>query len=205
MPTKDREVNLSGSPVLYNGSPITINGSPITYGSAKDNPSILVQTVVLFGEKTDEGRIIEAVTLPWSEIIKYIERDPAAIYEISPDKWEEIIAGAYHHAGFEEVTLTPRSGDYGRDVIAVKRGLGTIRIIDQVKAYKPSHLVDANDVRALMGVLQTDGASKGFVTTTSDFAPRIETDPLITPLIPSRLELINGDNLKRRLIELNQK
>jgi hypothetical protein len=36
-------------------------------------------------------------------------------------------------AGFEEVILTPRSGDHGRDVIATKKALGTIRVIDQVK------------------------------------------------------------------------
>jgi hypothetical protein len=35
------------------------------------------------------------------------------------------------------VTLTPRSGDHGRDVIAIKKALGFVRIIDQVKAYKP--------------------------------------------------------------------
>lgn len=108
-------------------------------------------------------------------------------------------------AGFEEVTLTPRSGDLGRDVIAVKRGIATVRVIDQVKAYKPSLLVTAKDVRALMGVLQTDGASKGFVTTTSDFAPRVRSDPLISPLIPSRLELIDGKTLLMRLGELARK
>jgi restriction system protein len=111
-------------------------------------------------------------------------------------------AGAYWKAGFDEVTLTPPSGDHGRDVIAVKRGLGTIRIIDQVKAYKPGHLVNADDVRALMGVLQGDGASKGFLTTTSDFAPRLREDPLIIPFMPSRLELINGRMLLERLKEL---
>jgi len=47
--------------------------------------------------------------------------------------WEEIIAGAYKKAGFDEVTLTPRSGDLGRDVIAIKKGLGSVRVIDQVK------------------------------------------------------------------------
>jgi restriction system protein len=99
--------------------------------------------------------------------------------------------------------LTPRSGDLGRDVIAIKKGIGCIRIIDQVKAYKPSHLVTANDVRALMGVLQGDGASKGFLTTTSDFAPKIKEDILITPFIPARLELINGDKLLKRLEELS--
>jgi len=164
--------------------------------------SLFLQTVVLQGEKTHEGRLITAVTLPWLEIVEILLRDPAAIDQISPRKWEEIIAGAYKKAGFDEVTLTPRSGDYGRDIIAVKRGLGIIRIIDQVKAYKPGHLVTADDVRALMGVLQGDGASKGFLTTTSDFAPRLREDPLIIPFIPSRLELINGRMLLDRLKEL---
>ena len=63
----------------------------------------------------------------------------------------------------------------------------------------------ANDVRALMGVLQCDGASKGFLTTTSDFAPKIDKDPLIVPFIPSRLELINGHALFNRLGELAKK
>jgi restriction system protein len=108
----------------------------------------------------------------------------------------------YTRAGFEEVTLTPRSGDHGRDVIAIKKGVGFIRVIDQVKAFKPPHLVTANDVRALMGVLQTDGASKGCLTMTSDFAPKLKTDPLIVPLIPSRLELVNGTALFARLEEL---
>ena len=60
--------------------------------------------------------------------------------------------------------ITPRSGDYGRDVIATKRGIGRVRVIDQVKAYRPGNLVTANDVRALAGVLHCDGASKGFLT-----------------------------------------
>lgn len=103
------------------------------------------------------------------------------------------------------MTLTPRSGDFGRDVIAVKRGLGTIRIIDQVKAYGPNHLVTAADVRALLGVLQGDKASKGFLTTTSDFAPRLRDDILLKPFMPAHLELINGKMLFARLEELAKK
>jgi restriction system protein len=164
--------------------------------------NLLVQTVIVPGPQTREGTLIEAVAVPWFDIIALLQRDPTIVYQLSWDKWEEIIAGAYKRAGFDEVTLTPRSGDHGRDVIAIKRGLGSVRVIDSVKAYKRSHLVKANDVRALIGVLQTDGAAKGFVTTTSDFAPRIKQDPTITPWIPSRLELINGEMLVRRLKEL---
>jgi len=56
-----------------------------------------------------------------------------------------------------------------------------------------------------MGVLQGDGASKGFLTTTSDFAPLLRQDPLIVPFIPSRLELIDGKTLLVRLEELTRK
>ena len=76
-------------------------------------------------------------------------------------------------------------------------------MIDEVKADKPGHLVDANDVR--VGVLQGDGASKGFLTTTSDFAPKLPTDLLLAPYMPSRLELVNGEKLLQRLMELGMK
>jgi restriction system protein len=157
--------------------------------------SLMMQAVIVPGDRTKEGQLIEAVTVPWFEIIKLLKADPSLAFQIPPRKWEEIIAGAYKKAGFEEVTLTPRSGDHGRDIIAVKQGLGRIRVIDQVKAYKLGHLVMADDVRALMGVLQTDTASKGFLTTTSDFAPHLRRDPLISPFMPSRLELIDGKML----------
>ena len=62
--------------------------------------------------------------------------------------------------------------------------------------------MDITGGRALIGVPPCDGASKGFLTTTSDFAPRIKEDPLITPHIPARLELINGPTLIQRLKEL---
>ena len=103
------------------------------------------------------------------------------------------------------MTLTPRSGDLGRDVIASKHGIGTIRIIDQVKAYGPNHLVTADDVRALLGVVEGDKASKGFLTTTSDFAPKLRGDILLKPYMPARLELINGEMLLARLQELAKK
>ena len=189
----------------------TLNADAVPLGNVADNPlsrdiadkaQLLLQTVVVRGERTDEGRLIEAVTVPWFEIVALLTKDPKVAFQMSPERWEEMVAGAYHRAGFDEVTLTPRSGDHGRDVIAVKTGLGQVRVIDQVKAFKPPHLVTANDVRALMGVLQTDGASKGFLTTTSDFAPLIRADPLITPFFPARLELVNGARLIERLTDL---
>jgi restriction system protein len=131
-----------------------------------------------------------------------LKTDPRIAFQLSWEKWEEIIAGAYKKAGFDEVVLTPRSGDYGRDVIATKRGIGLVRVIDQVKAFTPPRLVTADDVRALYGVLELDGSAKGFLSTTSDFAPRIKHDLLLQKVIPSRIELINGPELFARLEEL---
>ncbi|MDM7987640.1 MAG: restriction endonuclease [Smithella sp.] len=185
------------------GLRVSVNLNAKIIGNA--GPSLLLQSVIIPEEKVSEGTIIASVSIPWFDIIHCIEKDPAIIFQLSAEKWEEMIAGAYSQAGFDKVILTPRSGDLGRDVIAIKKGLGEVRIIDQVKAYKPGHLVTANDVRALMGVLHNDGASKGFLTTTSDFAPKIADDPLITPLVPQRLELINGEKLILRLQELAKK
>ena len=83
-----------------------------------DRNSLLLQTVIVPEDKTKEGLLIRAVSQPWFTIIRLIEKDPSIIFQISPVKWEEIIAGAYSEADFDEVILTPRSGDFGRDIIA---------------------------------------------------------------------------------------
>jgi restriction system protein len=152
-------------------------------------PSILLQAVVTRGEKTEDGVVIEAVTIPWFKIIAFIKRDPNAVYQLDCWKWEDMIAGAYRENGFD-VILTPRSGDKGRDVIATRPGFVSIRIFDQVKAYTPGNLVPANDVRALYGVLGLAGnVSKGIITTTTDFAPGVYKDESLLALMPHRLDL----------------
>ena len=134
--------------------------------------------------------------MPWFEILERIRLDPNGVYSIDPRTWEEIIAGAYSRAGFDEVVLTPRSADKGRDVVATKRGVGSIRIFDQVKAYKPGNVVTAEEVRAMLGVITGAGnVSEGIVTTTSTFAPRLTEDEYIRPFLPYRLELKPRDVL----------
>jgi hypothetical protein len=48
-------------------------------------------------------------------------------------------------------------------------------------------------------------ASKGIITTTSGFAPRIFSDPFTKPFLPTRLELMNGAKFKEWLTELLKK
>lgn len=171
-----------------------------------DLPVVTLAALLSFGNKTSEGRLVEAVAIPWFRIISLIREDSQYIYEINPFDWEQIIAGAYKAAGFDEVILTPRSGDKGRDVIATMRGLGSVTIIDQVKAYRPGHRVRADDVRAIVGVLHMEkNVSKAFITTTSEFAPMVREDALIKSLIPEQLELRPRDVLLPWLEEIATK
>ncbi|TAY79704.1 restriction endonuclease [Rhizobium ruizarguesonis] len=194
---------------LFTNSYNFVTLAHLTFESGKsrklDLPDLVMKTIVQTDNIRDRGFSISAVTIPWYAIARTLHTNPAAAYEIPADKWEEIIAGAYLQSGYDEVILTPRSRDYGRDVIATKKGFGSVRVIDQVKAYKPTLLVDQGAVREMMGVLQGDPASKGFITTTSDFAPGIETDPLIKPFLWNRLSLVNGPTLFRQLSDLSAK
>jgi restriction system protein len=122
------------------------------------------------------------LSVAWTPIIQTLLGDWSQAQQIPPTKWEEIIAEAYKRAGFDEVILTPRSGDYGRDILAFRRGIGCIKIIGSVKAYKPGLLVDHDHIRAIIGVMSGErDVSKCIITTTSDFPPRVAGDPFIGP------------------------
>jgi restriction system protein len=136
----------------------------------------------------DDGVYVEALRTHWLRMLDLIRKDPDSIYQISPRKIEELIACTYEQDGFS-VILTPRSGDNGRDVIAMREGFYSLRIFDQVKALKRDHSVTADDVRALLGTLWADNVSKAVMTTTSSFAPRIMNDPVIRLNVPYRLQL----------------
>ncbi len=170
-----------------------------------DTPEVTLKALLEFDDITKEGALVRAVSLPWFSILQAIREDPQGVYQIDSRTWEEIIAGAYDQAGFDEVILTPRSGDKGRDVVATKHGVGSIRIFDQMKAYKPGHVVTADEVRAMLGVITgAANVSKGVITTTSTFAPRVAEDEYIRPFLPHRLELKPRDTLLKWLDELSE-
>jgi restriction system protein len=164
---------------------------------------LLSRAVINPYEPSAEGHLIWSITAPLRSIIERIMKDPSLMYEVDPRKWEEIVAATYDESGlFDEVTLTPRSGDRGRDVIAVKNGFGSVRLIESVKRHTPGTKTTAEEVQALLGVLLSDPqASKGIVSTTWEFAPMIWENPQITQYIPHRLELLNRADLLKRLAE----
>lgn len=167
------------------------------------NTHVSIGAIVTTEAEHPEGAIISVLQPAWDTIAKLLAHDPDALRQLSSRQWEELVAASYERAGYDKVILTPSSADHGRDVIAEKYGWGSVRIIDQVKAFSPHRLVKADDVRALLGVLSGDPkATKAIMTTTSAFAPRIATDPYISPFIPYRLELVDGVQLMRRFRSL---
>jgi restriction system protein len=162
-------------------------------------PMLLGMQIVDQRGMMPEGAIVTATSVAWWAIWNKLQCDPMALHEFAqnPRAFEQFLAGAYDLAGFDEVVLTPRKGDHGRDVIAEKRGFFAIRVLDQAKAYSPGRVVTHDDVRAMIGVLHMDlAASKAVITTTSEFAPMVR-DPSqpYASLMPTRLELKDGKQL----------
>lgn len=172
--------------------------SSVSFQVDRDEPAIILQSIIESVANVDDGFLVRAVGIPWLEISQALDRGDDILQQFHGKgrDFEEFLAACYDQAGFDEVILTPRSGDGGRDVVATKHGFGSIRILEQAKAYSPGHLVNHDDVRAMLGVLQTDpNASKGIITTTSDFQPQIISGPEFQPFMPHRLELKNGKQL----------
>lgn len=180
-----------------------VSSAPAQISIATQNSTVAVSSLIIPDRKTASGTLIKSVSDTWYEIVRYVGSDWSNAHKVPADKWEEIVAGAFTKADYE-VTLTPRSGDHGRDVIAVKHGFGCVKIIGSVKAYAPGNTVSYDDVRALLGVMSGEqDVSKGIVTTTSDFPPKIKDDPFIKPFLPTRLELVNGTALQQWLTDVS--
>lgn len=164
--------------------------------------NIATSSIIIPDNKIYEGRLIETVYPVWNSIMDILEKDWSEIYRIPPDKLEELVAMAYKKDGYDQVILTKRSGDDGRDVIAIKTGRHSVKIIGSVKRYARERLVPYDDVRALLGVLGGEqDASKALFVTTSDFPVRLPSARFIKPFIPTRLELMNGTGLREWLMK----
>src|SRR5258708_13612849 len=172
-------------------------------GALWTTPTLSVSSLIIPERNVSDGILIRSTSDVWAEIVQRLGSDWSADYQVTPAQWEELVAGAFKKAGYDDVTLTPRSGDHGRDVIAIKHGIGCVKIIGSVKAYKPGNLVSYDAIRALLGVMQGErDTSKGIITTTSDFPPKDGEDPFIKPFMPTRLDLINGQALHNSLADL---
>ncbi|MFP8961670.1 restriction endonuclease [Streptomyces nanhaiensis] len=91
------------------------------------------------------------------------------LYEMDPVEFEELVADLFRAMGMQAVT-TSRSGDGGVDVDALDPDpIRGGKIVVQVKRYR--NTVPPSAVRDLYGTVQSTGANKGVLITTSSFGP----------------------------------
>jgi restriction system protein len=118
----------------------------LEYANSHTSPMLLIHAIITPYAANSEGKLVRALAVPWQMIVSHLKRDWSLAYQMPYEKWEEMVAAAFDRAGYDEVILMPWSWDHGRDVIAIKKGIGSVRIIDSVKAHKPGHLVKHDDV-----------------------------------------------------------
>ena len=161
---------------------------------AVPGPVLVSFAVVALTRKVPQGHLVELREPDWHAAVAALQRDPSGRFQIPPREFEALIAGLYKAAGFDEVILTPSSGDFGIDVVATKWGDYGYKVLGQVKRYAHDHLVKAEEVRSFVFALDRDkSASRGIVTTTSDFAPGVPHE--FKEWVPTRVDLVNGTRL----------
>jgi restriction endonuclease Mrr len=94
-----------------------------------------------------------------------IVRDESIVHDLSGEEFETHIAKLLRSYGFE-VLGTPRTGDQGADLIAMKNGN---KIVIQAKRYQGS--VGNGAVQEVIGAVKFYGTHEGWVVTNSTFTP----------------------------------
>jgi hypothetical protein len=116
-------------------------------------------------------------------------RDPDLMHSLEARDFEKFIAALVDQLGFEDVVLTPRSGDDGRDIVATLRVHGmSILCAFECKRYAKDRAVGPDIARALLGTITQSStrAAKGILVTTSYFSPSVRRMILTEPSLDGR-------------------
>ena len=115
--------------------------------------------------------LLTVSSLPF-KVIAQILRSPAELRNLSPRQFEEFIAETLVRLGFNDVVLTPRSRDGGKDVIASQEISNIpITFYFECKKYAEDNKIQLETLRSLLGTLahEAQNVNKGVLVTTSTF------------------------------------
>ena len=131
---------------------------------------------------------------PILSIYEHILNDPSFVYKISSYEFENFVAEVYHKHGFN-VSVTPRTHDGGRDVIATSELAGISYLTYfQCKHPTQNRPVDVDVLRSLYGVMQRDRIDKGVIVTTSRFTKDCIKE---AQLYNGRIKLVDYNDLQK--------
>lgn len=100
----------------------------------------------------------------------YFKNNPEKMYDLSPRKFEELVADILKDMGFD-VELTKATRDGGRDIIAhIRNSVCSYLTHIECKKYAPDNKIGVGIIREVMGVHQIRQATKSIIVTTSFFS-----------------------------------
>lgn len=126
------------------------------------------KTEELYSDNEDKSSSILLLDVN-DEIKKYLRKHPEKLYELTPRKFEELVASILEDLGFD-VTLTKQTRDGGTDIIArIRNAVTSFLILVECKKYSPENKVDVGIIREVVGVQTFKNPSKSIIVTTSRF------------------------------------
>jgi restriction system protein len=144
----------------------------------------------------DTGPVITAEVEPgldaFTETIDYRVELLSTLQALSPEGFERICQRLLRESGFQQVTVTGRSGDGGIDGHGILQinPLVSFKVLFQCKRYRGAVPVSA--VRDFRGALQ-GRADKGIVLTTGTFTTDAKREAIRDGATP--IELVDGDKM----------
>lgn len=125
----------------------------------------------------------------------------SVLLSLEPPAFERLVIRVLRESGFDDVTVTGKSGDGGIDGKGIVRinGILSFHAIVQCKRYKPERLVKPSEIRDFRGAMQ-GRTDKGIFITTSGFTKAAVEEATRDGAPP--LDLINGERLVEILREL---
>ena len=126
----------------------------------------------------------------------YFKKHPEDLYQLSPRKFEELVASIIKDMGFD-VELTPATRDGGRDIIAyIRTGISSYLTHIECKRYAPDNKVSVDIIRSVVGVHHMRNANKSVIVTTGFFTKDARDE---AKLVENSLDLKDYNDLKDML------
>lgn len=127
------------------------------------------------------------------EVKKYLKKHPEKLYELSPRRFEELVASILKDMGFD-VELTQATRDGGRDIIAyVKNAVCSYLTHIECKRYAADNKVGVGIIREVIGVHHIRKATKSIIVTTSYFSSDAIKE---AEIMENQLDLKNFTDIK---------
>jgi restriction system protein len=127
---------------------------------------------------------------------KYVQSPKSSLLQsLQPYQFECLIDALYHEMGYS-TSLTPKTYNGGRDVIAYKKDPGEREML-LVQCSTSKQKIGVEAARALLGVVSHEKATKGVFVSTSEFTREAKKLEKRNP----RLELIGNKDLQQLLNE----